>query len=64
LILLSILCVLSLIPFKVRLKSIGPDVIFGLLDNGILAVMAIFGGHFAGVAGLIFRRVEGYFILN
>lgn len=59
LILLSALCVLSLIPFKVKLRSIEPDVIFGLLDNGILAVMAIFGGHFAGVAGAVLGGVVG-----
>ncbi len=59
LILLAILCLLSLIPFKIRLKSVQPDIMFGLIDNGILAVMAIFGGHFAGVVGAILGGVVG-----
>ncbi|PIX10847.1 hypothetical protein COX67_04520 [Candidatus Falkowbacteria bacterium CG_4_10_14_0_2_um_filter_36_22] len=52
-------CIASLIPFKIKLKSIQPDIIFGLIDNGILAVLAIFGGHFAGVAGAIIGGVVG-----
>jgi len=59
LIVLAILCVLSLLPFKVKLRSIQPDIVFGLIDNGILAVLAIFGGHFAGVAGAILGGVVG-----
>ena len=56
---LAILCVVSLMPFKVKLKSIQPDIIFGMIDNGILAVMAIFGAHFAGVTGAIVGGVVG-----
>jgi len=52
-------CIASLIPFKIKLKSIQPDIIFGLIDNGILAVLAIFGGHFAGVTGAIIGGVVG-----
>jgi hypothetical protein len=59
LIILALLCIVSLIPFKVDLKSILPDVFFGLIDNGILAVLAIFGGHFAGVTGAILGGVVG-----
>jgi len=59
LIILALLCVFSLIPFKIKLKSIQPDIFFGLIDNGILAVLAIFGGHFAGVAGAIIGGVVG-----
>lgn len=59
LIALAILCVVSLVPFKISLKSISPDIIFGMIDNGILAVMAIFGAHFAGVAGAIIGGVVG-----
>lgn len=59
LILLSALSVISLIPFKIKLKTLKPDIIFGLIDNGILAVMAIFGGHFAGVAGAVLGGVVG-----
>ena len=59
LIILALLCIASLIPFKIKLRSIQPDIIFGLIDNGILAVMAIFGGHFAGVVGAILGGVVG-----
>lgn len=59
LILLALLCIVSLIPFKIKLRSIQPDIIFGLIDNGILAVLAIFGGHFAGVTGAILGGVVG-----
>src|SRR3989338_1777441 len=59
LILLSLLCIASLLPFKVNLRSIQPDIFFGLIDNGILAIMAIFGGYFAGVTGAILGGVVG-----
>ena len=56
---LSILCVVSLIPFGIKAKSLQPDIIFGIIDNGILAVMAIIGGQLAGVAGAIIGGVVG-----
>jgi len=59
LIILALLCVVSLIPFKINLKSILPDIFFGIIDNGILAILAIFGAHFAGVAGAIIGGVVG-----
>ena len=59
LIILAILCIFSLVPFKISLESIQPDIIFGMIDNGILAVMAIFGAHIAGVAGAIIGGVVG-----
>lgn len=59
LIVLALLCVVSLIPFKVNLKSVLPDIFFGIIDNGILAILAIFGGHFAGVTGAIIGGVVG-----
>lgn len=59
LIVLALLCLVSLLPFKIDLKSTLPDIFFGLIDNGILAVLAIFGGHFAGVAGAIIGGVVG-----
>lgn len=46
---LAVLCVLSLIPFGIKIKSIQPDIMFGIIDNGILAIMAIIGGYFAGI---------------
>ena len=59
LIMLSVFCLVSLIPFKINLKSILPDIFFGIIDNGILAIIAIFGGHFAGVGGAIIGGVVG-----
>jgi len=59
LIILAIVCILSLLPFKINLKSVQPDIAFGVIDNGILAIMAIFGGHFAGVVGAIIGGVVG-----
>ena len=56
---LGILCLISLIPFKIKLRSTLPDIFFGVLDNGILAIFAIFGAHFAGVAGAIMGGVVG-----
>lgn len=59
LILLAILCLVSLTLFKVNLRSIQPDIIFGIVDNGFLAIFAIFGAHFAGIAGAILGGVVG-----
>lgn len=59
LIALGLLCIISLIPFKIKLRSVQPDIFFGVIDNGILAVMAIFGGHLAGVTGAILGGVVG-----
>ncbi len=36
-----------------------PDVIFGIIDNGILALMAVIGGEIAGVAGAVIGGVVG-----
>jgi hypothetical protein len=59
LILLAVLCLLSLLPFRISLRSVLPDIYFGLIDNGILAVMAIFGGYLGGVTGAILGGVVG-----
>ena len=56
---LGALCLLSLVPFRISLKSLEPDIRFGLIDNGILAIMAVFGGYIAGVAGAIIGGVVG-----
>ena len=59
LILLSFLCFISLIPFKIKIKNIEPDIIFGLIDNGILTLLAILGGKIMGVTGAIIGGVIG-----
>ena len=59
LIVLGVVCIFSLLHFGIKLKSTVPDVLFGVIDNGILAVMAIFGGHFGGIAGAVLGGVVG-----
>ena len=59
LIILSLLCLLSLMLFKIKIKSIEPDIVFGLIDNGILVMLAIWGGKIAGVAGAVIGGVVG-----
>lgn len=59
LVLLSVLCIIALMPFRISLKAMRPDIFFGIIDNGILAVMAIIGGLFAGVVGAIIGGVVG-----
>ncbi len=59
LIILAGLALVSLIPFKIKIKSTLPDIFFGIIDNGILAILAIFGGHFGGVSGAIIGGVVG-----
>lgn len=56
---LGVLCLVSLIPFRVSLESVWPDIVFGLIDNGILALMAIFGGEIGGVIGAVIGGVVG-----
>ncbi len=64
LIALGILCLLSLLPFKIKLQSVQPDIVFGMMDNGILAILAIFGGHFAGITGAILGGIVGNVITD
>lgn len=57
--LLGVLSLATLLPFKVKIRSVWPDIVFGMIDNGILAVMAIFGGEIGGVMGAIIGGVVG-----
>lgn len=52
-------CILALIPFRIPFHSIQPDIIFGVVDNGILAALALLGGALAGVPGAIAGGVVG-----
>lgn len=56
---LGIFCLVSLLPFSITLRTVYPDIVFGVIDNGILAVMAVFGGEFAGVMGAVLGGVVG-----
>ncbi len=59
LIFLGLFCLASLSFLKISLKSLQPDIIFGIIDNGILVVTALFGAHFAGVSGAVVGGVVG-----
>lgn len=56
---LGILCLVSLRFSKIPVNQVWPDVIFGVIDNGILAMMAVVGGEVAGVAGAVIGGVVG-----
>jgi len=56
---LGLLCIASLGLFKIPVKNTWPDIIFGIIDNGILAILAIIGGKIAGVTGAIIGGVVG-----
>ena len=45
--------------FKINLKSVYPDIIFGMIDNGVLIFAAIIGGNYAGVIGAIIGGAAG-----
>ncbi len=55
----GLLCLLSLRLSKISINQVWPDITFGLIDNGILAVMAVVGGEIAGVTGAIIGGVVG-----
>lgn len=59
LVLLGLLCLASLWLFSVRIRSVQPDILFGVIDNGILAIFALFGAEIAGVAGAIIGGAVG-----
>ncbi len=56
---LAWVCLISLKLFDVKIASTGPDIVFGLIDNGVLAIMAVVGGQVAGVAGAIIGGAVG-----
>lgn len=56
---LGLFCLVSLEFFKISIKNVWPDIVFGLIDNGILAILAVIGGSIAGVAGAIIGGVVG-----
>jgi len=56
---LGLLCIVSLFLFNILIKNVWPDIVFGLIDNGILAILAVVGAEIAGVAGAIIGGVVG-----
>lgn len=59
LLVLALGCLLTLRFYKIKIKNVYPDVVFGIIDNGILALMALFGGEIAGVFGAVIGGVVG-----
>ncbi len=45
--------------FGIKLKAVYPDIIFGIIDNGVLIFAALLGGKFAGVAGAVLGGAAG-----
>ena len=56
---LGLLCLAFLSLFNILIKNVWPDIVFGLIDNGVLAVLAVIGAEIAGVAGAIIGGVVG-----
>ena len=45
--------------FRIEIKSVYPDIIFGFIDNGVLVFAAVIGGNFAGIPGAIIGGAAG-----
>lgn len=45
--------------FKIEFKAIYPDMVFGIIDNGVLIFAAVLGGYIAGVGGAIIGGAAG-----
>lgn len=56
---LGVVVLFSLKIFNVRIRSVEPDVVFGLIDNGVLAIFALIGADLAGVLGAIVGGLVG-----
>jgi len=56
---LGVMNVIFLIFFKIELRSVYPDIIFGFMDNGVLVFAAVMGGNYAGVVGAIIGGAAG-----
>ncbi len=59
LILFGIVSLLPLGVFKIPFQSIKADIIFGIIDNGLLAIFALAGAEFFGILGAIVGSLVG-----
>ena len=57
--LLGVFIILSLLLFGRGHKSVWPDVLFGMIDNGALVVLALIGASFLGTLGAIVGGAVG-----
>jgi len=58
-ILLGIISILPLFLFKVPLRILKAEILFGLIDNGILAIFALSGAELFGILGAIVGGLVG-----
>lgn len=58
LVVLGFLCLLT-VRREMTIASLSPDIMFGVIDNGVLAAMAVLGGRIAGVPGAVIGGVVG-----
>ncbi|MFA5777900.1 MAG: hypothetical protein WC870_00165 [Candidatus Paceibacterota bacterium] len=56
---LGLLCLGSLLFFNIPIKNVKPDIVFGLVDDGVLAALIVVGGEMAGLSGAIAGGVVG-----
>lgn len=59
---LIFLGLISLIPIfflKISLKTLKGDILFGIIDNGVLAIFALSGAEFFGILGAIVGGLVG-----
>lgn len=56
---LGLFSLLALKFFRIPVRTVWPDIVFGIIDNGILAILAVIGGEIAGVAGAIIGGTVG-----
>jgi membrane-associated HD superfamily phosphohydrolase len=56
---LGLLCITSLFLFNILIINVWPVIVFGLIDNGILAILAVIGAEIAGVVGAIIGGAVG-----
>jgi len=58
-IVLGIISILPLLLFKVPIQILKAEILFGLIDNGILAIFALSGAEFFGILGAIVGGLVG-----
>lgn len=59
---LILLGIISLVPiyfFKTPLQILRSDIMFGIIDNGVLAIFALFGAELFGILGAIVGGLVG-----
>ena len=57
--LLGLISLIFLKIFKIKIISVYPDIVFGIIDNGVLIFAAILGANYAGIFGAIIGGAAG-----